>query len=337
MEVVLNADDFGHSSEINRAVLQAHREGVLTSASLMVTGDAAEEAVEMARATPTLAVGLHLVLSDGQPALPPEELPHLLRGRDRFPAGAARVWIRYIFSGAARREMACEVRAQFERFAAMGLPLDHVDGHQHIHMQPAVFHMLLPLARQYGASGVRLPRDDFGLAMRYDRRDAAVKAVWAAVFGILCRRYAGELDGWAAGSRQTAGAHRVTAADRVYGLMQSGRMEEAYVLNVLARAPGISTAQNVTLPSQTGPGSGRMTPKGHSDLAVGSSQSGMPARGRAGTLVVELYFHPTLASASVPLGPNRGDLATLLSPAVRQAIEERGWVRATYAALQEAR
>jgi hypothetical protein len=155
-------------------------------------------------------------------------------------------------------------------------------------------------------------------------------------------------------------------------------MEEAYVLNVLARAPSISTAQNVTLsgpasqltgrrvpseesqdpatpdsplswrrrevfgpepltPSQTGPGSGRMTPKGHSDLAVGSSQSAMPARGRAGTWVVELYFHPTLASASVPLGPNRGDLATLLSPAVRRAIEERGWVRGSYATLQEAR
>jgi hypothetical protein len=313
-------------------------------------------------------VGLHLVLSDGRPALQPEKLPHLLRGRDRFPAGAARVWIRYIFSTAARREMACEVRAQFERFAATGLPLDHVDGHQHIHMQPAVFQALLPLARQFGAGGVRLPRDDFALAMRYDRRDAAVKAVWAAVFGILCRRYAGELVGGAAGSGRSAAAHRLTVADRVYGLMQSGRMEEAYVLNVLARASSISSAQNVTLsgpasqltgrrvPSEEsqdlatrdsslswrrreafGPEPLRMTPKGHSDLAVGSSQSAMPARGRAGTWVVELYFHPTLASASVPLGPNRGDLVTLLSPAVRRASEERGWVRVSYATLREAR
>ena len=292
MEVIFNADDFGRSSEINCAVLQAHREGVLTSASLMVTGDAAEEAVALARATPTLAVGLHLVLSDGRPASPPGQIPHLLRGRDRFPASAARVWVRYLFSPAARQEMAGEVRAQFERFAATSLPLDHVDGHQHVHMQPAVFAALLPLARQYGASGVRLPRDDFGMAMRYDRRDAAVKAVWAAAFGILCRRYAGELEGGAAGSGQSVAAHRLTAADRVYGLMQSGRMEEAYVLRAL---------------SSVGP------------------------------TVVELYFHPTLASASVPLGPNRGDLVTLLSPAVHRVIEERGWVRVSYATLQEAR
>ncbi len=173
MEVIFNADDFGRSSAINRAVLQAHREGVLTSASLMVAGDAAAEAVDLARATPALAVGLHLVLSDGRASSPPREIPHLLDGSDCFPANPAQVWIRYIFSPAARAEMVREVRAQFERFAATGLPLDHVNAHQHIHMHPAVFAALLPLARQYGAGGVRLPRDDFGLAMRYDRRDAA--------------------------------------------------------------------------------------------------------------------------------------------------------------------
>jgi len=294
MEVIFNADDFGRSSEINRAVLQVHREGVLTSASLMVTGDAVEEAVALARAAPELAVGLHLVLSDGRPALSPAEIPHLLLGMDRFPANPARVWIQYIFSPVARAEMVREVRAQFERFATTGLPLDHVIAHQHIHMHPAVFNALLPLARQYGASGVRLPRDDFGLAMRYDRRDAAVKIVWATVFGNLCRRYAGEFDSAAVAPGQVPAARGLAVADRVYGLMQSGRMEEAYVLRVLKRA-------------QTTP------------------------------CLVELYFHPTTASESEPLGANPGDLATLLSPAVRRAVEVGGWVRASYATLKEAR
>ena len=307
MQVIFNADDFGRSSEINRAVVLAHREGILTSASLMVTGDALEEAVALAQTAPTLAVGLHLVLSDGRPASPPEEVPHLLGGGERFPANPARVWIQYMFSVAARAEMAREVRAQFEGFAATGLSLDHVDAHQHIHMHPAVFNALLPLARQYGARGVRLPRDDFGLAMRYDRRDPAVKAVWATVFGILCRRYAGDavsaaarcLDSLAVAPGQVSAARGLAVADRVYGLMQSGRMEEAYVLRVLARAPGTYPARNAT--------------------------------------VVELYFHPATASESEPLGSNPGDLATLLSPAVRRAVEVGGWVRASYATLKEAR
>jgi predicted glycoside hydrolase/deacetylase ChbG (UPF0249 family) len=90
----------------------------------------------------------------------------------------------------ARAEMDRELRAQFARYAATGLVLTHVDSHQHIHMHPAVFSALLPLARQYGARGLRLPHDNFWLAMGYDRRAAATKAVWALVFALLCRRYA---------------------------------------------------------------------------------------------------------------------------------------------------
>jgi chitin disaccharide deacetylase len=306
LQVIFNADDFGRSTEINRAVLRAHREGVLTSASLMVTGDAAEEAVALARETPTLAVWLHLALSGARPAQPAGEIPHLV-GRDgRFPANPARVWIRVIFSAAARAEMTCEVRAQFKRFVATGLPLDHVDAHQHLHMHPAVFRTLLPLAEQHGAGGVRLPRDDFRLAVRYDRRDAAVKAVWAAVFGILCRRFAREL----------AAAQGLAVTDRVYGLMQTGRMEEAYVLQVLAREPSTSPAPPVILSGS---------------IPTASRRRRLSEESR-----IELYFHPTLASKAEPLGPNRGDLATLLSPAVRQAVEQGGWTRTTYSALREA-
>ncbi len=293
MEVIFNADDFGRSPGINQAVLHAHRSGVLTSASLMVTGAAAEEAVRLAQATPTLAVGLHLVLSAGRPALPPGQIPHLVRGADLFPSDPAAVWIQYIFSPVARAEMAREVQAQFERFAATGLPLDHVDSHQHIHMQPAVFDVLVPLARRYGARGVRLPRDEFWLAMRYDRRDALNKALWATVFGVLCRRFRRRL-----AERDGSGQPALVAADRVFGLMQSGCMEEEYVVRVL------------------------------NALARGSRAGS----GRA-ISVAELYFHPS-ADDSERLGPNAGDLATLLSPRVREAIEAGGLALTTYARLK---
>jgi chitin disaccharide deacetylase len=277
--LVLNADDFGLSADVNKAVVQGHCEGVLTSASLMVTGEAFEDAVRLARATPTLAVGLHLVLVDGRAALPQAEIPHLVDGSGRFPDSALRAGLWYGFSRAARAELAREVEAQFERFAATGLPLSHVDGHQHLHVHPVVFDLLLPLAERYGARGVRLPRDDLWLALHHDCRRVAVKVAWAVALGLVCRRCAARLRG-----------RRLGAAQRVYGVMQSGHMGEAYVVDVLRRLQGP---------------------------------------------LAELYFHPALVGHDDDLGPNRGDWVTLLSPAVRGAIAERGLRLTSYSALKE--
>ena len=276
-QVILTADDFGRSPSINAAVMQAHREGVLTSASLMVTGDACGEAVALAHATPTLAVGLHLIVSGGRAALNPWEIPHLVDASGRFPDDPLRLGLRYAFDRTAQQDLAREIAAQFERFAATGLPLSHVDGHQHLHVHPVVFNLLLPLAHQYGAHGVRLPRDDLWLALRYDHRDAGAKIGWALGLGLVC--------GWCA---RRARASRLAVADRVYGVLQSGQMDEAYVLKVLR------------------------------ELAAPTA---------------ELYFHPSLIEQGEALGPNPGDLATLLSPAVRGVIVERRLRLATYATL----
>lgn len=278
--VILNADDWGRSPEINAAVVKAHREGVVTSASLMVTGEAFEDAVCLARATPTLAVGLHLVVVNGRAALPHKEIPHLVDGSGRFPDDPLRVGLHYAFSRAAQAELAKEVAAQFVRFAATGLPLSHVDGHQHLHVHPVVFNLLLPLAEQHGAYGVRLPRDDLWLALRHDRDRALVKVAWAVALALICRWCAHRMRG-----------RRLVTPRRVVGVLQSGRMHEAYVVEVLRRLRS-------------------------------------PA---------ELYFHPSLAEQREALGPNRGDLATLLSPAVRQAIAVRGLRLTTYQGLYEVR
>jgi chitin disaccharide deacetylase len=278
MRVVINGDDFGRSSSINAAIVRAHREGVLTSASLMVTGEAAEEAVELARALPTLAVGLHLVVAGGRPVLPAGEIPHIV-GRDgRLLGDAAQAGVRVFLSRAAQAELAQELRAQFERFARTGLPLSHVDGHMHLHMVPPIFRMLLPLAQEYGAAGVRIVRDDVWLALRYDRRRTATKLAWALVFGAL-----------AAYCRARLRRYRLIAADRVYGLMQTGEMQETYVLRLL----GELTAETA-----------------------------------------ELYCHPSLVFEGEALGPNPGDLGTLLSPAVRRLMQDRGIRLATYPTLR---
>ncbi len=287
--LVLNADDFGRSRSINRAVIRAHLEGVLTSASLMVTGDAADEAVVLARRNPALAVGLHLVLAGSHPAA----------------AGA-----RYVLSRAARADLAREVATQFDLFAATGLPLDHVNGHMHLHLIPGAFATVATLAASRGAGGIRLAGDDLGLALRHDRRLVGTKLLWAAAFGVFHRNAVRRL----AALERRGGAPVLASACRVYGLMQTGRMTEAYVLAAL-KALGAGPRRR-PVPSRRGAEAGGMEDS--------------PA-------VVEFYFHPDTAPQSEPLGPNPGDLATLLSPAVRQAIQDGGFRLTTYGRIREDR
>ncbi len=222
MNLIMNADDFGRSSEINRAVIQAHREGILTSASLMVGGEAADEAVELARQNPRLAVGLHLTLVDGRAVLPHAQIPHLTDPSGRFPNSPARLGMRYLFSPWARRELAQEMRAQFQRFAATGLPLSHVDGHQHMHVHPAVFKLMLPLAQEFGPKGIRLPREPILHALRSHSGGAIFTVFLSTVFQIF-----------SAYGQSLLRRSGLCVPPRCYGLAQSGDMSEAYVLWLL--------------------------------------------------------------------------------------------------------
>jgi hopanoid biosynthesis associated protein HpnK len=261
-KLIVNADDFGRSTEINQAVVRAHRQGVLNSASLMVAGPAAAEAIELAHQNPALAVGLHLVVVDGDAALPPARIPHLVDGGGRLPNRPVWLGLQYAFSPAARRELKQEITAQFERFAASGLQLSHVDGHQHMHMHPAVYDLMLPLAQKFGASRIRIVRDDLRLALRYDSSHRTAKWASAAIFAGLAFR-----------CRHCP----IPGPRRTYGFHQSGNMTRSYVLLAL---------QEMNEPA-------------------------------------EMYFHPTTGRRLDVLGPNPGDLETLLDAEVRAAVEAR--------------
>ena len=155
--LIVNADDFGRSHAINQAVIRAHREGILTTASLMVNEPAADEAVALARANPGLGVGLHLALVCGRSALPPSAIPHLVNTNSEFTNNPVAAGCRYFFSSQCKAELRDEIAAQFEKFRATGLPLDHVNGHLHMHLHPAVFKILSDsTARNDGASAPRV-------------------------------------------------------------------------------------------------------------------------------------------------------------------------------------
>ena len=220
--LIINGDDFGYSQAVNRAIIQAHREGVLTSASLMVNESAAGEAVELAKANPNLAVGLHLVLVLGKAALPHTQIPHITDAEGRFTNSSFQAGIQYYFSSAARRELRHEMRAQFERFVATGLNFSHVDGHTHLHQHPVIFEELIRLCEEFDVRRVRVVKGEMRLSLQLDRKHLPIKLVWGTVFNLLGR--------WC--EKRLAG-HDFIQPQKVYGLLQSGNMNEGYLLGLL--------------------------------------------------------------------------------------------------------
>ena len=160
--LIVNADDFGLSASVNEAVIRAHREGILTTASLMVNEPGFDEAVRLARENPKLGVGLHLTLLHGHAALLPEKIPGLVNPRGEFGNSPVGVGLRYFFNRGVRGSLRAEIHAQFEKFRSTGLPLDHVNGHLHLHLHPAVFKILMADAGPLGIRHLRLTRDCSG-------------------------------------------------------------------------------------------------------------------------------------------------------------------------------
>jgi chitin disaccharide deacetylase len=222
--LIVCADDFGLDEAVNAAVEAAHRDGILTCASLMVGAPAAADAVARAKRLPGLRVGLHLVLTDGTSMLPPERIPALVDARGRFDDGMARAGVRFFFSPAARRQLALEIRAQFAAFAATGLALDHANAHRHFHLHPTIAALMIGIGREFGLQAVRVPAEPGGVLL--------------APLAALQRR-----------RLRRAG---LAVNDRLYGIAWTGGMDEARVLEILGRLPaGVSEIYSHPAVAQT--------------------------------------------------------------------------------------
>jgi hopanoid biosynthesis associated protein HpnK len=291
--LIINGDDFGYSEAVNRAIVLAHREGVLTSCSLMVNERAAGHAVELARSNPDLAVGLHLALVLGRAALPHAEIPRITDTNGDFTPSPFRAGVHYFFSPAARREVRREMRAQFERFAATGLRFSHVDGHTHLHQHPVIFDELVKLCEEFGVRRVRVVKGEIRLSLRLNRKNPLVKLALGTVYNLLGRSAERKLRG-----------RGFVRPQKVYGLLQSGDMNEDYLLGL------------IRLIGQTD----------HPDrINQFDAESG------------EIYAHPLAfdadeASKRQNPGGER-ELKALISDRVRDAIETSGFRPATYETL----
>ena len=224
--LIVNADDFGRSRSINLAVIQAHREGILTTASLMVNEPSLGEAVELAREHPRLGVGLHLALLCGRSALDPGEIPGLVNAQGEFDDRPAMVGFRYFRQRGLQRQIRDEIRAQFARFRATGLPLDHVDGHLHMHLHPTVFSMLMEEAEKFGIRHMRLTKDPFWLNARLAGGRWLYRSSHSMIYQVLSRT-----------ARARLRQHGIRHTQQVFGLLQNALVDEAYVCGLLPRLP----------------------------------------------------------------------------------------------------
>lgn len=247
--LIVNGDDFGLTPGVNAGILDAHRDGILTSASLFANAAATDDAVKLARRIPTLGIGCHLVLVDGTPVLPAVELPTLTRDGRFLPTWGA--FIRRAIRGRLSLvEVERELTAQIDRLASEGLPLTHLDGHKHVHAFPPVFDIVARLARRFGIRAVRVPCERPALPLLYGRaassgtRRQALENValvpWARRDGALLARHDLPPAPWFRG-RVLTGLFTSTTLHRLLSSLPEGvselMMHPGYVDEPLGRLP----------------------------------------------------------------------------------------------------
>ena len=221
-ELIINADDFGLSPGANRGIIKAWQQGILTSTSLMPGGAAFEEAVALAGENPGLQVGLHLTLVQGRGVLPPKGFPALVDGNGDFGNDPVLAGMRYFFLKPLRKKLYGEIEAQIVKCREAGIRLSHLDGHLNIHMHPVVFDILTELMPKYGIESFRLSRENLAGDLAIGRQRLVGKCADAFIFASLARRCKPRLDRLG-----------IRYACEVKGLLNSGRMTEAYLLRAL--------------------------------------------------------------------------------------------------------
>lgn len=258
--LIVHADDFGLSEAVNRGVLAAHENGIVTSTSIMAGGDAFAHAVALAKSHPSLDVGVHLTLTEQRPVA--DSVPSLVDGQGRFAPHAAQFALRYLRGSVALADVRAELAAQIRRVREHGIAPSHLDGHQHVHVLPGVAGVVAELARENGIRAVRVPAE----------------RVHGYMFGDLSRlkRVAEQLAvGALAGLSPLAPLRRV---DRFVGFYFGGRLTEQNLRTVLMRLPRRATVELMCHPGLDDP-SGTHADWGYSWAAETAALSSPAIRG----------------------------------------------------------
>ena len=222
--LIVNADDFGLHAAVNRGILTAHTEGIVSSTSLMAGGAAFDDAVRIARHCPQLGVGVHLTLVGASPLLPVAEVSSLLDEAGDF-YGSYPLFIKRFLRGKIRlAEVKRELAAQIDRVRMAGIQPSHLDSHQHLHVLPGIGGLVLDLARRFSIRAIRIPAEP-----------VAFIGATPATVGRLAGR--GGLTMLANLFRQHAAAAGIRTSDHFFGMLAGGQLTEPALLAILRRLP----------------------------------------------------------------------------------------------------
>jgi hopanoid biosynthesis associated protein HpnK len=221
-QLIVTSDDFGLSAGVNAAVEKGWREGILTCASIMPGAAAFEEAVSIARRNPGLQVGLHLTLVQGHSVLAAEMIPDLVNPAGNFTDNPVSAGMRYFFDRGLYCQLKREIQAQIERTIDAGIPLSHIDGHLNIHLHPTVFRILAEAMPRYGIRSLRLSQERLSHNLQFNPERRLGKTLERFIFGSLADRCRPALDQLG-----------IRYANEVKGMLNSGRVTERYVMNIL--------------------------------------------------------------------------------------------------------
>ena len=244
--LIVNADDFGLTSGVNRAILELHQAGVLTSATLMARAAATSEAIEIAKATPSLGVGCHVVLVDGEPILSAaHDLPNISSAvQQRFIPTLGGFLSAIYKNGSPQkidRQIEAEARAQIQSLQSRGVRLTHVDTHKHTHMFPRVLRPVLRAARSCGIGAVRNPFEPAW----------SVSATPGAP--LLRRTQVRLLRTLQSAFRRIVAEEGFLTTDGALGVLATGTLDERTVISLLAALPAeVHTAATFELVTHPG-------------------------------------------------------------------------------------
>lgn len=221
-QLIITSDDFGLSPGVNAAVETAWQNGILTNASIMPGGAAFDQAVKIAKRNPGLQVGLHLTLVQGNSVLPHEKIPGLVNESGAFRNNPVAAGMSYFFDKSIYKQLKNEIEAQIRKVTDSGIQLSHLDGHLNIHMHPTVFAFLAELMPAYGIKSFRLSQERLRHNLQFDQGRKTGKIVERIIFGSLANHARPQLD-----------ELEMVYAREVKGVLNSGRMTEDYILNII--------------------------------------------------------------------------------------------------------
>ncbi len=170
LKKIFNADDFGISKGVNAAIVKAHREGILNSASLMINQKYAADAVKLAKEMPELEIGLHVNLTNEYPAAPSRQIPLLVDGQGKLKNGFVNLFLlSFLKPRQLQQQAETEMRAQIAKYLATGLPLQHLDSHRHIHLIPPIFKAMRKLQKEFEVPRIRVMNENIFNTLKYNK------------------------------------------------------------------------------------------------------------------------------------------------------------------------